>query len=401
MTEFKDIKINFPFFKNNPALIFLDSASTTQKPEEIINLAKTFYEKQNSNAGRSTYKLGTKLTSQVEHVREKVRNFINADSVNEVAFTSGATDSFNKIAQMIGFNLKNDDEILYSPEDHKSFVLPWMNLRDLLSNYGINIKLVPYKIKSTGGADILDILSKITPNTKVINITHINNVYGADSDIHLLRKQLQNKEIIINVDGTQAVGHMKVDVRNLDCDIYSFSGHKMFALQGVGVSYVKKDINKLLKTIYTGGGNPQIKFGEDHMNNNHIKSLESGTQNYVGILSLEPAIDFIQDVGEDNIRIYNIELTQYLLSQLKEISDIEFTKGPYYWNCYDGFGIVSFKHLRVDSTSIGFILDQNNICVRTGDHCMMDSNDESVRVSLHIYNTKEEIDKLISILKIL
>lgn len=256
------IRERFPFFKNNPEVMYFDSAATSQKPDVVIQELNNFYTKFNSNSDRGSYKLSSYLSKQVEDVRSKIANFIGSDE-NEIIFTSGASEGFNKIIQALCFGyLKDGDEILYSPYDHKSFILPWFGMQKILKKFGVSIKLIPYDVRMTGGADIEDIFSKVSSRTKVISITHIHNIFGSDADIHKL-KELREKEILIFADVTQSVGHIDVNVNNLGVDILAFSGHKMFASQGVGVLYVNKNLHDNVATASFGGGDGVVLDGDE------------------------------------------------------------------------------------------------------------------------------------------
>lgn len=396
-----NVRNQFPFFANNPDVIYMDSAATTQKPQLVLDALMDFYVKNNANAGRSSYPIASKLTREVEEVREKVRNFINAKEKEEIIFTSGSTDGFNKVAYALGLHyLKDGDEILYCPQDHKSFVLPWFKVQKLLKKTGVTIRLVPFKVNKLGSIDRDDLFSKVTDKTKIINATHIHNIYGADSDINKIRDWLGDKDVIINVDATQSVGHRLVDVQQLGADILSFSGHKMFAIQGVGATFITKKLHQFMEPIFVGGGKG-VKLNDGKVEIiNFIQAYESGTQNYAGILTLGKAIDFIEQLGIDNIYLHLSELTQYLLQKLRKLPKIEFSYGPNFWSCADGAGILSFKVEGLSTSEVGFILADNKILVRTRDHCMSSGkrHDDTVRVSLHIYNSKEDIDKLIAVL---
>lgn len=396
------VKNQFPFFASNPDITYMDSAATTQKPQLVLDALNNFYTQFNVNAGRSSYPLANKLTKEVEEVRENVRRFINAKDKGEIIFSYGSTDSFNKIAYTLGLHyLKDGDEVLYCPQDHKSFVLPWFNVQKLLKNTGVKIHLVPFQVNKMGSIDRDDLFSKVTDKTRIINVTHVHNIYGADSDIDKIKAWLKDKEVIINLDATQSVGHRLVDVQKLGADILSFSGHKMFAIQGVGATFIAKKLHKFMGPIFIGGGKGVNLYKDELEVINFLQAYESGTQNYAGILTLGKAIEFIEQIGIENIYLHLSELTQYLLKELRQLKKIEFVYGPNFWSCADGAGILSFKVIGLPASEVGFILAENNILVRTGDHCIVSKNefDDTVRVSMHIYNTKEDIDRLISILK--
>lgn len=397
-----NVKNQFPFFTNNPDVTYLDSAATTQKPQLVLDTLMEFYTKNNANAGRSSYPIASKLTREVEEIREKVRNFINAKEKEEIIFTSGSTDGFNKVTYTLGLHyLKDGDEVLYCPQDHKSFVLPWFKVQKLLKRLGVTIRLIPFKVNKMGSIDRDDLFSKVTDKTKIINTTHIHNIYGADSDINKIRDWLGSKEVIINVDATQSVGHRLVDVQQLGADTLSFSGHKMFAIQGVGSTFISKKLHKFMEPIFVGGGNGVKLHNNEVKITNFSQAYEAGTENYAGILTMGKAIEFIEQIGIENIHIHLSELTQYLLKELRQLPKIKFVYGPNFWSCADGSGILSFKIDGLSAGEVGFILAENGILVRTGDHCISsrDEFDDTVRVSMHVYNTKDDIDKLIKVLR--
>jgi len=398
------VRSEFPFFINNPDLVYMDSASTTQKPKLVLDALVEFYAKYNANAGRSSYPMAGKLTRDVEDVREKVKNFINAKEKEEILFTSGATDGCNKIAYALGLHyLKDGDEILYCPYDHKSFVLPWFSVRNLLKKIGVTIHLVPFGVNTMGCIDRDDVFSKVNGKTKIINVTHVHNIYGADNDINKIRNHLGDKNILINVDATQSVGHRRVDVQELQADILSFCGHKMFAIQGVGATFISRRLHEFMEPLFIGGGNGAKLRDNDIEIANFTQAYESGTQNYAGILTLGKAIEFIEQLGIDNIHIHLSELTQYLLKELRGVKQIEFTYGPNFWSCADGNGILSFTMANISASEAGFILAEHGILVRTGDHCISsrDAFDDTIRVSMHVYNTQEDVDRLIAVVKTL
>lgn len=396
-----NIKNQFPFFKENPSLIYLDSTTTTQKPQCVINSLVEFYSKNNSSIGRSSYPLADRLAKNIDLVRKQVQKFINAKSEEEIIFTSGATDAFNKTIYALAINyLKDGDEILYCPNDHISFVSPWFRAQKLLRMTGRNVELIPFKVNEMGSINKGDLFSKITSQTKVVNITHVHNVYGSDNNIDLISDYIrsQGKDIIINLDAAQSIGHIKVDIKELGVDILSFSGHKMFTSQGIGATYLNKKLHNIMAPFFRSGLEREKKT---ELGGSFLKEYESGTQNYGGIISLGEAIKFIDNVGIKNIHIHLSELTQYLLEGLKKMNDIEFAYGPYYWNCKDGLGILSFKLKKISPAEVGFILSENNILVRTGNHCMgkSDKFNETIRVSMHIYNTIDDINALIRVIK--
>lgn len=400
-----NIRDRFPSIINNPDVIYFDSASTTQKPDIVIESMQNYYSNYCSNTGRGSYMWANKVTNEIKTIRKKTAKFINASSENEIVFTSGATDSLNTIVYSWALhNLKNDDEIILCPTDHKSSVLPWLHTKKLLNSMGVNIHIHTVNTTQVGEYNLKAILPKVSAKTKLINFTHIHNIYGADMNVESLHKEIGN-EVLTSLDASQSVGHIELDVQKLGMDFVSFSGHKMFASTGIGVLWVNPRIHSQLNPFKVGGNT------SDNIDwiNKEIKCppmpylLESGTPNIAGIISLGKAIDFIEGVNVNNIHVQLAELTQYLLDKLKNCRlDIEFLPGmAHCTKCSGGYGIVSFRVNGFDSNDIGFLLSDSNIFVRTGNHCSSsgDPNENSIRVSMHIYNTKEEIDRFIDVLE--
>ncbi len=393
-----DIRSQFPFFSAHPDIVYLDNAATTQKPNGVIDSIANFYKTHNANAGRGSYPLARNLTNEIEHVRKQTQVFLNAKNVEEIFFTFGATDSFNKITSSISFfYLEDGDEVLYCSQDHQSFVLPWISMQQILQQLGKTIHLIPLRVKKTGSIDRDDLYKKITNKTKVVNITHIHNMYGSDNDIRDIKNHLPNK-VILTVDATQSIGHMPVDVQALGCDILSFSGHKMFASQGVGVTYIEKRLHDILPPVWIGGGDGATLADNTMHLNHYTRAFESGTQHYAGILSLGSAISFLESIGLETIHRHLAFLTQELVKRLREIPDVEFAYGPAYWSCYDGYGIVSFRLRSLPSTEAGFLLGEQRIYVRTGTHCLANPTEDTIRVSMHVYNTMEDIERFVNAL---
>jgi len=375
----------FPYFRNdNP--IYFDNASTTQKPDLVINEVQNYFKKA-SNIGRSSYSLANKTTEKIKKVRSKVANFINSKQ-EEIIFTSGATQSLNMIPDLLRDNIKDGSTILISEDSHKSTHLPWIKLKKELANSGKNIELVEYEVLPTGDPDISDVLDKVDSSTFLISLTHIHNVYGAKTEVTKLINKLDKKQRdkpLISLDACQSIAHVPVDVNKMNIDFLSFSGHKMFASTGCGILYIDEKLHDKVKKHYLGGG-----INKDCLPH----KLERGTLNISGILALGKAIDFIQNIGIKKIKERNLELTNYLIKNL----DVNFSKGPAYSTCNTvGYGIISFTKKDVSARDLSFILDSNDIFIRAGGHCSANEN-STVRVSLQFYNTKEEIDTLTKII---
>ncbi len=396
----KDFKKLFPSLIRNPEIIYFDSGSTTQKPKSVIDTINQYLEDSTSNVGRGNYTWTNKITEKIDAVREKVAAFINASS-EEIIFTSGSTESINTVTYSWGLhNLKTGDEILYSPTDHSSNIYPWIYLKQNLSNFGIDINLIPYRINNTGEADTEDILSKISARTRLITVTHIHSVYGSKTTLEELHSKIP-KDILLSFDCSQSVGHIPIDVKQIKADFVSFSGHKMFASTGIGILYINKKIHNQIHPFLLGGNSDITLENEIIKTNQNPVFLEAGTPNIVGILSLGSSIDFINKIGIKKIEKHLLDLTLYLIDNIKKIPQIEILPGVATCSCAVGYGIISFNISGISANDVGFILNSNHIFVRTGNHCLVekDSSGDSVRVSLHIYNSKPEVDKFISILK--
>lgn len=400
---FPDVRKEFPIFANHPEITFFDNASTSQKPAAVIQTITDFYAHSCANAGRASYSLSTKAARGIEETRKRVAEFLNAASA-EIAFTSGSTESLNMVAQCWGLaNLKNGDEVMVCFEDHKSTVLPWLNLKDLLARFGVAIKIVPINIHAEGDYELKSIREQLTPQTRLLAMTHVHHLYGMDMEVKEIRA-IVGESVLISLDASQSVGHRKVDVKELAVDFLSFSGHKMFAANGVGVLWVASKLHSQLIQHKPGGNTPSQLTGSSFTLANHSLPalLEAGTLNIPSILSLKPAIDLIERVGISRIEEHVSKLTHRLYDSLKLLPGIEFSPGFGRCGCHTitGYGILSFRFEQTATSDLAFLLDSENILVRTGDHCLTDrqQGDDFLRVSLHMYNTEAEIDRLVSVL---
>jgi cysteine desulfurase/selenocysteine lyase len=372
--DVQSIRNSFPFFRDSDK-IYLDNASTTQKPDEVIE-AVNKYMSEASNVGRGEYTLSFKNSEKVDASREKLANFIGADK-QEIVFTSGATDSLNMIPEIWGeHNLEDGDEILVSAEAHKSAKLPWYSLKERLNKKGVNIEVKEYRLRTDRQPNYGDIRQKVYENTRLISLTHIHNSYGSKTDIEKV-KSIVNDKTLISLDACQSISHSQIDVKKLEVDFLSFSGHKMFANTGVGVLFIDESIHEMITPQRKGGGKKdRIPY-----------SLEPGTPNISGVISIGAATDFVEKIGIDEIQKRMKELNEVLYRGIKEI------EGLTIFSPSNAEGPLSFKTERLSSKEIGMYLDEQDILVRTGDHCSTDQ--ETVRVSPHFYNTEEEIEELV------
>lgn len=383
------LRSQFPFFAKHPGIAYLDSAATTQKPQSVIDAITKFYEAENANASRGVYPLGSMLTARVEQVRGRVAQFIGC-SADEVFFTAGATASYEVLARLIEHLHHGGDTILYSRYDHQSFVQPFQRMAQRLARNDIHVKLRGCAVTNKGDVDIAELTRNITPSTKLIVLSHIHNIFGADTDPAQIP---HTSNAIVVMDITQSVSCGFVDMQTMPhVDAAAFSGHKMFAAQGVGVLVLRKSLQQRIAR------SPEIVAGETLR-----ATIEAGTQNWAGIISLEPAITFIEHLGREWIHERQAVYTQRIIDGLRSIPGVTFTPGPSHWTCRDGYGIVAFRIDGVASSDIGFALAEQNIYVRAGTHCSVtdDTQTDSVRISTHIYTTDDEIDRVIDAARVI
>ena len=375
-------------------IVYFDNGATTLKPYILSEAISDYYNNYSANAHRGDYDISLKVDTMYEKTRELVRKFINARSTNEIVFTSGTTDSLNKI--IFGYfkdKLNENDEVIITKSEHASNVLPWFELKD--SN-NIKIKYIELDdLKVT-----LDNLKKVvTPKTKVISLAHITNVAGDIRPIKEIIKFAHENNILVIVDAAQSIAHMKVDVQDLDIDFMGFSAHKMYGPTGVGVIYGKEELLNNIKPIIFGGG-MNASFSSDGVRiyDDLPQLLEAGTQNIAGVIGFGKIIEYLTNIGMDNIYKHEIELKNYLISELEKIDNIKI------YNKHSESGIVAINYVDVFAQDLAIYLNKYHICVRAGNHCAKILKDEigiknTVRISLALYNTKEEIDYLIKVLK--
>lgn len=391
------IKQDFPIFNqkiNDETLVYLDNAATSQIPKFVEEKVRDFNEKERANVHRGVHTLGLRATNQYESSRQKVANFIGANNAKEVIFTSGCTDSLNLVAASFGEqNIQAGDEILVSIMEHHSNLLPWQQLAKRKQ-----AKLNFIEINSDGLLDIENLKSKISSKTRIVALTHVSNVLGTINPIKELTDLAHEKGAIVVVDGAQAVGHFPIDVAELNVDFYAFSGHKMFAPTGIGVLYGKKDLLDKMPPYRLGGEMIANVTREGATWAEVPYKFEAGTPNIAGAIGLGAAIDYLQSLDFELIQKHEQELTSYALEKLKNVSGLTIY-GPQKSN--GRIGVISFNLKNIHPHDLATALDLNGIEVRAGHHCaqplMASLNTEStVRASLSIYNTKDDIDKLVS-----
>lgn len=383
---------DFPMLEQD--IIYLDNGATTLKPKIMVESVTDYYNNYSANAHRGDYDISLKVDTKYEETRELVKNLINAKSSKEIIFTSGATDSLNKIIFGYFKNiLKSNDEVLITKSEHASNVLPWFELAD-----EINLKVSYIPLDENRKLTMDNFMNSITDKTKVVSIAHISNVVG---DIRPLKEIIQychERDILVVVDGAQSVAHIPVDVQDLDVDFLAFSAHKMCGPTGVGVLYGKEQLLINIRPIIFGGG-MNASFTHDGIR--EYKELpyllEAGTQNIAGVIAFGSVINYLTNIGLKNIKEYEENLRKYAIDKLKSVKDIII------YNENSESGIITFNIKDIFSQDLAIYLNKYNICVRAGNHCAKILKDDlgiktTCRISLYFYNTKEEIDYLVNVL---
>ncbi len=391
------VRDRFPALAD-PAVVYLDSAATTQKPDTVIAAVTAYHARHTANAGRGTYGWATSLAARIEAIRGRAAAFVGARHPDEIVFTAGATAALGAIAHSWGLaTLDDGDEILYNPADHAANVLPWHHLRDTMARFGRRIVLRPYRSTAAGEADVDDILAQVSPRTRLITTSHLHHVYGGLSTLEELRGRI-DPAILLCFDCSQSGSHLPVDVLDLGADFAVFAGHKMFAAPGVGLLYCHRRVHDRLRP-FLPGGHSGVRVGTDGLVGSGMPGLlEGGTHNIPGILSLAPAFDLLDELDPTAVAAHNRVLTQRLIEGLRPVPGLEFLPGPAHAGCAVGYGIVSFTLDGISAADLGFVLADAGFLVRTGAHCVPSAEPGagSVRVSTHLYNTLDEIDRFVA-----
>ncbi|MCK5135964.1 MAG: SufS family cysteine desulfurase [Bacteroidales bacterium] len=388
------IRNDFPILRQQvykKPLVYLDNGATTHKPKVVIDTIKDLQELHNSSIHRGIHYLSEQMTIRYEEARETVRDFINAASTSEIIFTSGATGSINAVAFSFGEKYVGEgDEILISEMEHHSNIVPWQMLCE---RKGAILKVIPFNNRGELMIETLDTL--LTRRTRIIALTHASNSLGTITPVKEVIRRAHERDIPVLLDGAQMVQHGEVDVRELDCDFYVFSSHKIFGPTGSGVLYGKEAILEELPP-YQGGGDmvEEVTFDGTTYNTLPFK-FEAGTTNFMGAIGLASAIDYIRSVGIAEIKQYEEELIGYTLHKLKGIDGMTL-----FGTAKDRISVFSFLLDNIHPYDAGMILDKMGIAVRTGTHCTQPVMDHfgisgTIRASLVFYNTKEEVDMLI------
>ena len=396
MLDVKNIKNDFPIFKSKEKnFIYLDSASTSQKPQSVIDSVSSYYDSYSANIHRALYEIGEKATDKYESVREKVRQFMNVPDSHNIIFSSGTTESINLIAYAWGTkNLNNDDHILITEMEHHSNLVPWQ----LLSSRS-NASLDYILLNNDGTLELESLEKKILSKTKIISVSHQSNVFGTINPINKIIDEAKKVGAITVIDGAQAVPHMKVDIENLGCDFYAFSGHKMLGPTGVGVLIGRKTILEKMDPFMGGGEMINTVTMEKSTWNDVPWKFEAGTPNIAQVIGLGAAIDYIEKIDIENIHQHEQALLKYGLDILSQNKNIVL-----YGNPEIRGAVIPFNVKNVHPHDLAKFLDTDGICIRAGHHCTQPIMNRlginaTARASFYIYNTKNDIEKLAESIK--
>ena len=391
----EEIKKDFPLLENRD-IAYLDSGATTQKPKQVIEAIEKYYKNNNANPHRGAYSLSIEATEQYENTRTKIAEFINAKHREEIIFSKNATESLNLIAYSYGIEkLKKDEEVVISIMEHHSNLVPWQKVTKKTGS-----KLKYMYINENYEIPDEEIENKITEKTKILGITHISNVLGTINNIKKIIKYAHKKGAIVIVDASQSIPHIKIDVQDLNADFLVFSGHKMLAPLGIGVLYGKREILNNMTPFLMGGDMIEYVYEQETTFAPLPNKFEAGTQNVEGVIGLGAAIDYIQKIGYDKIQEKENEVIKYARQELSKLNYLKLYLTP---NSQNHSSVISFNINGVHPHDVASILDSENVCVRSGNHCAQPlmrflGIDSTCRASFYFYNTKEDVDKLVTAL---
>lgn len=388
------IRSQFPILDrkvNGKQLIYFDNGATTQKPTSVIEKINSFYNHENSNIHRGVHTLSQEATSAYEEARTTIQKYIGAKHNHEVLFTKGTTDSINLVAFSFGELLKEGDEIIISEMEHHSNIVPWQLVCE---RKGCELKVIPMNDK--GELLLEEYVKLLSPKTKLVSVTHISNSLGTINDVKFIIDEAHKVGAKVLIDGAQSIQHIPVNVQELDCDFYAFSGHKIFGPTGVGVLYGKEDILNQMPP-YQGGGDmiKEVSFAKTTFNELPHK-FEAGTPNISGGIALGTAFEFLSSLNMEEVVKYENELLDYATEELKKIEGLKI-----YGEAANKTSVISFLIEGTHPYDVGVLLDKMGIAVRTGHHCTQPIMDKfsipgTIRASFAMYNTREEVDTLIA-----
>jgi len=382
-----EIKKDFPIFTNSD-LVYLDNAATSQKPQSVLDAVDSLYKEANANVHRAIYSLGSEATKRYEGSRKKVAEFIGAQTENEIVFTSGTTESINLLARSIGNTLKPDDEILISEMEHHSNIVPWQLAA---KRTGATLRYIP--ITESGELDLSEPNKYFTANTKIVSLTQMSNVLGTINPIKELSQLAHNVDAIMIVDGAQGASHIPVNIQELECDFYAFSGHKMLGPTGIGVLWGKTELLNEIEPFMGGGEMINVVTMEESTWNDIPYKFEAGTPNFAQAVGLGAAIDYLENIGMSNVETHENSLTDYALKKLNEINGIRI-----HGSAPNRGGVISFNVDGIHPHDLAQFLNEDNIAIRVGHHCAQPllktlGETATARLSFYIYNDERDVDK--------
>jgi len=380
------LKSDFPIF-NDSDLVYLDNASTTQKPKQVLDAVMAMYTDSNANVHRAIYDIGSKATEKFENSRKNISDFINATSEKEIIFTSGTTESINLLAHTLDNSLGPGDNILVSEMEHHANLVPWQMASE---RTGASLKFIP--INSRGELDLSDPEKYFTRSTKIIALTHVSNVLGTINPINDIARIAKEIGALFIVDGAQGIPHQSIDVQDLGCDFYAFSGHKMLGPTGIGSLWGKMELLEEMDPFMGGGEMIENVSMLSSTWNEVPYKFEAGTPNFVQAVGLSAAIDYLNDIGMTNITKHESELTSYALEKMSQIEGLRVFGSP-----KNRAGVISFNIDGIHAHDLAQFLNEDNIAIRVGHHCaqpLLSSLKENsvARLSIYIYNDKSDID---------
>ena len=389
MFDVAKIRKDFPFFSNSDTVYF-DNGATALKPKTVIDEIVYHYNYESVNVNRGVYKLSQIATEKFDETRIAVKDFINAKYKEEIIFTKGTTDSINMLALSYGELLNEGDEVIITQMEHHANFVPWQMLRD---KKGIVLKMIP--IDENGELIYDEFLKLLTPKARLLSITWVSNLLGTVNNIEQIVKDAHNAGLVVSVDGAQAVPHLSIDVQKLDIDFLSFSAHKMYGPTGVGVLYGKKELLEKMPPVFGGGDMIDVVTLEKTTYNSLPHKFEAGTPNVADVIAFKRAIEYLNNIGINNIANYEQELLDYAMQRLNKFDDLKVIGTSKHKSA-----TISFTIKDIHPQDIGMLLDEKNIAVRTGHHCAQPALAKfnlkaTARASFAFYNTKEEIDKFI------
>jgi cysteine desulfurase / selenocysteine lyase len=396
----EDFRKDFPILSqkvHGKPLVYLDNAATTHKPNQVLDAMRNYHHLHNGNPHRGAHYLSVMATEAYENTREKVKKFINAKSTKEIIFTRNATESLNLIAYSYGMNFINEgDEIVLCISEHHSNIVPW---QQIAKAKGAVLKFMYLNPDFRLSMD--EVQEKITDKTKLVGIAQMSNVLGVICPVKEIAEYAHSKGAVILVDGSQSVPHMKVDVRDINADFFVFSGHKMLAPMGIGVLYGKEVLLDKMPPFLMGGDMIEYVQEQETTYAELPFKFEAGTQNVEGAVGLSAAIDYLEEIGLDNIHKYELELTAYALEKMKEIPYVNIY-GPR--DLQDRGGVISFSLEDCHPHDVASIVDTYGVAIRAGHHCAQPlmkflGAPATSRASFYFYNTKEEVDVFIDSIK--